>query len=204
MRDAIPTYSWATARGTIRAALLTSTRAIPDAHIDALSDYDVILIVQELHPYVADRAWLNDFGDVLVVYWDPIHPDPVFGVERCANVTQYADGLKIDFTLWPVALFQQIVAAPAAARRAGRRLPRAARQRPPDRYHARADIHGLCAGTTFPRDLSDPDQRFLERCALRRQVPLARRAHACQVVPGLRHEADLSAADARMAHGDRS
>jgi aminoglycoside 6-adenylyltransferase len=113
LHDLIPTLvEWAAARSSIRAALLTSTQAIPGAPVDALSDYDVILIVQDIHPFVADRAWLNDFGDVLVVYWDPIQPDPVFGIERCANVTQYADGLKIDFTLWPVALFRRIVAAP--------------------------------------------------------------------------------------------
>jgi aminoglycoside 6-adenylyltransferase len=112
-RDIIPALiQWATARNPIRAVLLTSTRAIPDAPIDALSDYDVILIVHDVQPFVADRGWLNDFGDVLVAYWDPLHPDPVFGIERCGNVTQFADGLKIDFTLWPVALFQQIIAAP--------------------------------------------------------------------------------------------
>ncbi len=111
--DLIPALiQWAAARNSIRAMLLTSTRAIPNAPRDVLSDYDVILIMQDIHPYVADRAWLNDFGDILVVYWDPIYPDPVFGIERCGNVTQYADGLKIDFNLWPVALFQQIVAAP--------------------------------------------------------------------------------------------
>jgi aminoglycoside 6-adenylyltransferase len=112
-RDVIPTLiQWAMARSPVRAVLLTSTRAIPDARVDALSDYDVILVVQDIHPFVADRTWLNDFGDLLVVYWDPIHPDPVFGIEQCGNVTQYADGLKIDFTLWPIALFQQIAAAP--------------------------------------------------------------------------------------------
>lgn len=37
--------------------------------VDILSDYDVILIVQDIHPFVTDRTWLNDFGDVLVVYW---------------------------------------------------------------------------------------------------------------------------------------
>lgn len=104
---------WAAARDTIRAALITSTRAIPGAPVDALSDYDVILIVQDLQPYVADRAWLQDFGDVLVVYWDPVRSDPFFGIDHTANVTQYAGGLKIDFNLWPVALFQRIVAAPA-------------------------------------------------------------------------------------------
>ncbi len=36
---------WASARDAVRAVLLTSTRAITDANVDALSDYDVILIV---------------------------------------------------------------------------------------------------------------------------------------------------------------
>ena len=65
---------WAEARDDIRAVLLTSTRAVPGARVDALSDYDVILIVQSIQPFVDDRTWINDFGDVLVVYWDPIYP----------------------------------------------------------------------------------------------------------------------------------
>lgn len=104
---------WAMARPGVRAGLLTSTRAIPNARRDVLSDYDVILVVQDIQPFVQDRSWLADFGDVLVVYWDPVHPEPTFGIDQVGNVTQYADGLKIDFTLWPLSLFQQIVAAPA-------------------------------------------------------------------------------------------
>ena len=60
---------WATARPAIRAMLMTSTRAIRHGYTDALSDYDIILIVQDIHPFVADRSWLNDFGEVLVGYW---------------------------------------------------------------------------------------------------------------------------------------
>jgi aminoglycoside 6-adenylyltransferase len=104
---------WAQARDEIRTVLLTSTRAVPGARIDALSDYDVILVVLSIHPYVEDKIWIKDFGDVLVVYWDPIFADPDFGIDTVANVTQYADGLKIDFTLQPVNLFKKIVAAPA-------------------------------------------------------------------------------------------
>ncbi len=109
-RDTIT--EWATAKDEIRAVLLTSTRAVPNAYVDILSDYDVILIVRAIHPFVSDKTWLTDFGEVLVVYWDPVYPDPTFGIDCCANVTQYADGLKIDFTLWSVELFQKIVAAP--------------------------------------------------------------------------------------------
>ncbi len=111
-QDSISTLvQWVAAQQPVRAVLITSTRAVPGAPLDILSDYDVILVVEDIHPFVADRTWLNDFGEVLVAYWDPIHPDAVFKIDVCSNVTQYADGLKIDFTLWPVALFQQIVAA---------------------------------------------------------------------------------------------
>jgi aminoglycoside 6-adenylyltransferase len=103
---------WAMDQPAIRAMLLTSTRAVHGAHVDALSDYDVILIVENIQPFVTDRAWLTTFGEVLIAYWDPVYPHPQFGIELCANVIQYSSGLKIDFTLWPVALFQQIVAAP--------------------------------------------------------------------------------------------
>lgn len=104
---------WAEQREPVRAMLLTSTRTVPNAAVDFLSDYDVILIVEDIHPFYEDRSWLDDFGEVLVVYWDPIFRDPEHSDERTANVTQYADGLKIDFTLWPVALFQKIVQAAA-------------------------------------------------------------------------------------------
>jgi aminoglycoside 6-adenylyltransferase len=93
--------------------LLTSTRAIPNATTDVFSDYDVVLVVKDIRPFFEDRSWLEDFGEVLVVYWDPIHTDPDYGVEKVANVTQYADGLKIDFTLWPVELLRKIIQAPA-------------------------------------------------------------------------------------------
>jgi aminoglycoside 6-adenylyltransferase len=112
-RDTTDTLiQWAMAKTEIRAVLLSSTRAISHAQVDILSDYDVILIAEDIHPFVTHRAWLNDFGDVLVVYWDPIYPDPSFGIDCCANVTQYNHGLKIDFTLWSVELFQKIVSAP--------------------------------------------------------------------------------------------
>jgi len=88
--------------------LLTSTRAVPDATVDEFSDYDVVLIVENIDPFYRDRSWLQDFGEVLVAYWDPIYPDPDYGHEKFGNVTQYSDGLKIDFTLLPVSWLKQV------------------------------------------------------------------------------------------------
>ena len=101
---------WAERQETVRAMLLTSTRTSPDARVDLFSDYDVVLVVTDIHPFFEDRAWLEDFGRVLVVYRDPIRLE--YGIERFAYITQYEDGLKIDFTLWPVEMVPRIVAAP--------------------------------------------------------------------------------------------
>jgi aminoglycoside 6-adenylyltransferase len=115
---------WAEATPAIRAMLLTSTRAVPNADVDALSDYDVILVVDDIQPFHADRAWLDAFGEVVVGYWDPIQPDPDFGVAYFGNVIQYAAGLKIDFTLWPATMLARIIQAAAlpAALDAGYRV----------------------------------------------------------------------------------
>ena len=101
---------WAEQQPSVRAMLLTSTRAVPGAPTDLFSDYDVILVLRDIRPFYAERAWLEAFGRVLTLYHDPLIP--VRGLQRSGNVTQYEDGLKIDFSLWPVELLQQIVAEP--------------------------------------------------------------------------------------------
>ena len=105
--------AWAEQQAPVRAMLLTSSRARPNGPVDVLSDYDVVLVVTDIHPFFEDRTWVQDFGTVLVVYWDPIHPAPDYGTDEVGNVIQYEDGLKIDFTVWPVELLRRIAAAPA-------------------------------------------------------------------------------------------
>jgi aminoglycoside 6-adenylyltransferase len=101
---------WGEAEPLLRAAILTSSRAIPGAHTDRFSDYDVILILTNIDSFFADRSWLEAFGSVLALYRDPLILER--GFQRSAYVTQYEDGLKIDFNLWPVELLKQIVAEP--------------------------------------------------------------------------------------------
>jgi hypothetical protein len=101
---------WGEGEPLLRAAILTSSRAIPQAHTDAFSDYDVILILTNIQTFFADRSWLDAFGSVLALYRDPLILDR--GFQRSAYVTQYEDGLKIDFNLWPVELLKHIVVEP--------------------------------------------------------------------------------------------
>ena len=101
---------WGEQQPLVRLMLLTSSRAIPHhAAVDVFSDYDVILALRDVHPFHESRAWLAAFGQVLVMYQDPLETRD--GCLRSANVVQFEDGLKIDFNLWEVEYFKGVVAA---------------------------------------------------------------------------------------------
>lgn len=103
--------AWASGRPDVRAAILTSSRCNPFAPVDRLSDYDVIFVVENIHPYHQDETWMGHFGRVLVLWRDPIHLRD--GLETFARIIQYEDnGLKIDFTFWPVELLRRVAALP--------------------------------------------------------------------------------------------
>ena len=105
---------WAHAQPAVRAMLLTGSRANPHAAVDAWSDYDLVLVVDDVRPFDADRTWLQGFGQVLVAYWDPIQPVPDFpALQQVGNVVLFEDGLKVDLTVWPVELLPRLAQAPA-------------------------------------------------------------------------------------------
>jgi aminoglycoside 6-adenylyltransferase len=97
---------WAESNPDIRAVLLTSSRANPDATLDEFSDYDVIFVAEDIKSYMENESWLEEYGKILVIYRDPI--EVIFGFEKFTRVTQYESGLKIDFTLWPVGLLKHV------------------------------------------------------------------------------------------------
>jgi len=76
---------WAERRDPVRAMLLTSTRANPSAPVDVLSDYDVVLVVEDVRPFFGDRSWLYDSGEVLVAYWTLSAPIPSTASSRRAT-----------------------------------------------------------------------------------------------------------------------
>lgn len=102
---------WGRDQPLVRAMILTSTRAVPNAALDRFSDYDVILALSDVQPFFAERDWLAAFGQVLVMYRDPL--ERKYGYLKSGNVVQFESGLKIDFTLWPVEILAQLVAEPA-------------------------------------------------------------------------------------------
>lgn len=102
---------WSQSRDDVCAVLITSTRAVPGARLDAYSDYDVIVVVDDVDPFADNNEWLSVFGDVLIAYWDPLNVDPYTGAVSVGNVTQYVNGLKIDFGVWSVQRLHDVVHA---------------------------------------------------------------------------------------------
>lgn len=89
---------WAEARAAVRAVILTSTRALPGASVDALSDYDVILYVTNPAPLLSGRSWTGEIGPVLVQM-----PPAGHAWDYPTRLVLYEDGTKIDFTILDLA-----------------------------------------------------------------------------------------------------
>ena len=95
---------WAESREGVRALIPTSTRAVPDAELDAYSDYDVVVSSPTFKAMLEDLPQLakDVFGEVLITYWDPlVLAEPATGANSmsAASPTTPTD-LKIDFSLW--------------------------------------------------------------------------------------------------------
>jgi Streptomycin adenylyltransferase len=62
--------AWGEARASIRAMILTSTRAPPEGRADLVSDYDVILAVRDAPALAVTASWISGYGQPLVRWGD--------------------------------------------------------------------------------------------------------------------------------------
>ena len=87
----------------VRAVVLNGSRANPDAPRDCFQDYDIVYAVTDVEPFVRDRSWIGRFGEILIMQTpdemtlSPREPRPGF-----AFLMLFADGNRIDLTLWPI------------------------------------------------------------------------------------------------------
>ncbi len=101
--------AWAERHPLIRVLILESTRANPRASLDIFSDYDFLLVVSDIDSFAQDSRWQQDFGVPLVRFSDQ---GLELGVEAYARLVLYADGTKIDYSIWPVALLERVLREP--------------------------------------------------------------------------------------------
>jgi aminoglycoside 6-adenylyltransferase len=101
---------WGENHPSIRALVLTSSRARADESVDALSDYDVIVAVDDTAAFSTDDAWVSAYSRPLARWGDQ---DEVHGLSTYFRGVVYADGVKIDYTVWPDALLERVAEAEA-------------------------------------------------------------------------------------------
>ncbi len=95
----------ATARADprVRAVILSGSRADVAVAPDALQDFDVVYVVEEIAPFRDDPHWWRLFGEPAIVQF----PDAMLGAPPRADggfaiLMQFVDGHRIDLTLLPV------------------------------------------------------------------------------------------------------
>ena len=88
----------------IRAVILNGSRANPNAMQDIFQDFDVIYLVTEISSFKDDPAWIDRFGQRMIMQLpdEMVDPPPGDG-HSFAYLVQFADGNRIDLTLFPVA-----------------------------------------------------------------------------------------------------
>lgn len=87
---------WAKDNENVRVVNLYASRANPHATLDALSDYDIELFVEDLQPFREGEEWLNPFGEVMVrePYDSSVWKDGGVG-----PMVMFKDGQRIDFNI---------------------------------------------------------------------------------------------------------
>ncbi len=87
----------------VRAVLLNGSRVDPNAPRDFFQDYDVIYLVTEKESFMADPAWIKIFGELMILQLPDDMSDPLpEGKDSYAYLMQFADGNRIDLSLFPV------------------------------------------------------------------------------------------------------
>src|SRR5689334_6855877 len=100
--------AWGTAHPLIRVMILTSSRCRPDGPVDLLSDYDLILAVNDVGPLAFDNAWTCEYDRPMVRWGDQ---SAMYGLTTYFRGVIYQNYVKIDYSIWPVELLERIAMA---------------------------------------------------------------------------------------------
>ena len=60
----------------VRAAILSGSRANPQAARDPFQDYDLLLVVTDVNAFVRDRGWIGRFGEIMIMQKPEENDDP--------------------------------------------------------------------------------------------------------------------------------
>lgn len=93
----------------VRAVILNGSRANPNAPRDLFQDFDIVYVVTELDSFKQDPTWIDCFGPRIIMQLPAEMEDPPPDDEASyAYLMQFADGNRIDLTLYPVSRLDEM------------------------------------------------------------------------------------------------
>ena len=93
----------------IRAAIMNGSRANPNAPRDPFQDFDVVYIVTDVAPFRHNYEWINRFGEIMIMQMPEDMQDPPPSQDGSfAYLMQFADGNRIDLTIYPLAKLDEL------------------------------------------------------------------------------------------------
>jgi aminoglycoside 6-adenylyltransferase len=93
----------------IRAVIMNGSRANPNAPKDIFQDYDIVYVVTDVAPFKHDQKFLEQFGELMILQRpSDMNETPHDDSDPYAFLMQFADGNRIDLTLWPSAKLSEI------------------------------------------------------------------------------------------------
>ena len=93
----------------VRAVVLNGSRVNPNAPKDFFQDYDVIYLVTEKESFLTDPGWIKVFGELMILQLpDEMSDPPAEGLVSYAYLMQFADGNRIDLSLFPASKVREL------------------------------------------------------------------------------------------------
>jgi aminoglycoside 6-adenylyltransferase len=87
----------------IRAVIMNGSHVNPNTPKDFFQDYDVVYVVTEKESFLANPAWIKVFGELMILQLpDEMSDPPPEGKDHYGYLMQFADGNRIDLSLFPV------------------------------------------------------------------------------------------------------
>lgn len=81
----------------ILAVYMNGSRTNANVPKDIFQDYDVVYVVRETKPFIADKNWICKFGEILYMQYPDESPDCPNDRDNCYGwLMQFADGNRID------------------------------------------------------------------------------------------------------------
>lgn len=88
----------------VRAVYMNGSRTNPNVEKDIYQDFDVVFVVDKVAPFIDDKSWLEQFGEIAILQEPDLNDSKIDFVDEYADCRRYAwlmlfrDGNRIDLT----------------------------------------------------------------------------------------------------------